>query len=77
MGGVTKIKTNKNAYDLVCIDEIHDNLLIPYADMDQKHVCVVIAEEHSETIHYPVGELDWTEVQQAKTVISELVELNN
>ena len=77
MGGVTKIKTNKNAYDLVCIDEIHDNLLIPYADMDQKHVCVVIAEEHSETIHYPVGEPDWADVKQANTGRSELVELND
>ena len=40
-------KYGVNTYDLSCIDEIHDTLLIPYTDMDQLHVCVVIAQEHS------------------------------
>ena len=39
-------KYGGDAYELVCIDEIHDTLLIPYADMDQLRVCVVVAEEH-------------------------------
>ena len=45
--------------------------------MDQLRVCVVIAKEHPETIHYPLGEPYWSEVKQAKTVRSELVDLNN
>ena len=48
-------KYGENAHALVCIDEIHDTLLNPYADMDQLHVCVVVVEEHLETIHYPAG----------------------
>ena len=80
MGDVTKRETNGcrhsweiwgNIYDLACIDEIHDTLLIPYTDMDHLRVCVVIAEEHSETIHYPVGEPYWKEVKQAKIGRSE------
>ena len=51
--------------------------MVPYADMDQIRVCVVIAEEHSETIQYPVEEPYWAEVIQAKTGRSELVELND
>ena len=34
------------AYDLACIDEIHDTLLITYADMNQIRVCVVIEQKH-------------------------------
>ena len=67
----------ENVYDLVWIGEIHDTLLIPYADMDQLRVCVVIAEEYLETINYPVIEPDWEEFEQAKTGRSELFELNN
>ena len=70
-------KYGENAYDLSCIYEIHDTLLIPYADMDQLRVCVVISEENLETIFYPIGEPDWAEVKQEKTGSSELVELNN
>ena len=49
-------KYGKNAYDLACIDEINETIFIPYADMDQLRVCVVIVEEHPETVKYPVGE---------------------
>ena len=60
-------KYGENAYALACIDDIHETLLITYADMDQLRVCVVIAEENLETIKYPVGEPDWEEVKQSKT----------
>ena len=39
-------KYGEKSDNLACIDEIHDALLIPYGDMDQLRVCVVIAEEH-------------------------------
>ena len=45
--------------------------------MDQLQVCVIISEEHLEIIKYPVGEPYWSEVKQAKTVRSELVDLND
>ena len=70
-------KYGENAYDLDCINDIRDTLLIPYADICQLRVCVVIVEEHLETIYYPVGEPDWAEVKQAKTGRSELVKLND
>ena len=41
--------------------------------MDQISVFVLIAEKHSETIHYPVLEPDWAEVKQENTGRSELV----
>ena len=45
--------------------------------MDQICVCVVISEEHPETIHYRVGEPDWAEVKQSNTGRSELFKLND
>ena len=45
--------------------------------MDQLRVCVVISEEHSKKIHYPVVKPDWEEVKQAKTGRIELVELKD
>ena len=39
-------KYGVNACDLDFIDEIHDTHFIPYSDMDQLRVCVVIAKKH-------------------------------
>ena len=50
-------------------------LYIPYADMDNLRVCVYIAEEHPETINYPVGEPNWNEVKKAKMGESYTVEV--
>ena len=59
-------KYGDRSFSLECTDEMHRTLHIPYADMDNLRVCVYIAEEHPETINYPVGEPNWNEVKKVK-----------